>query len=38
VEIVFSIVQRKVLSPNDFDDLDVVIERIAAFETRIADT
>jgi len=34
VEIFFSIVQRKVLSPNDFDDLDVVIERLAAFETR----
>ena len=31
VEIVFSIVQRKVLSPNDFDDLDVVVERLAAF-------
>jgi len=34
VEIVFSIVQRKVLSPNDFDDLDVVVERLATFETR----
>jgi transposase len=34
IEIVFSIVQRKVLSPNDFDDLDVVIARLAAFETR----
>ena len=34
VEIFFSIVQRKVLSPNDFDDLEVVIERLAAFETR----
>ena len=34
VEIFFSIVQRKVLSPNDFDDLDVAIERLAAFETR----
>jgi homeodomain-containing protein/DDE superfamily endonuclease len=33
VEIVFSIVQRKVLSPNDFDDLDVVVERLVAFET-----
>ena len=31
VEIVFFIVQRKVLSPNDFDDLDVVVERLAAF-------
>jgi homeodomain-containing protein/DDE superfamily endonuclease len=34
VEIFFSIVQRKVLSPNDFDDLDVVVERLAAFEAR----
>ncbi len=34
VEIFFSITQRKVLSPNDFDDLDVVVERLAAFETR----
>ncbi len=34
VEIVFSIVQRKVLTPNDFDDLDVVVERLAAFESR----
>jgi hypothetical protein len=34
VEVYFSIVQRKVVSPNDFDDLDVVIERLAAFETR----
>ena len=34
VEIVFSIAQRKGLSPNDFDDLDVVVERLAAFETR----
>ena len=30
----FSIAQRKVLSPNDFDDPDVVIDRLAAFETR----
>jgi hypothetical protein len=34
VEIFFSIVQRKVLSPNDFDDLKIVVERLAAFETR----
>ncbi len=33
-EIVFSIVQRKVVSPNDFNDLNVVIDRLAAFETR----
>ena len=34
MEIFFSIAQRKVLSPNDFDDLEVVVERLAAFETR----
>src|SRR5664279_1793259 len=34
VEIFFSIIQRKVVSPNDFHDLDVVVERLAAFETR----
>ena len=38
VEIYFSIVQRKVLSPNDFTDLDVVIDRLAAFETRYNQT
>jgi transposase len=34
VEIVFSIVQRKVLTPNDFDDLGEVIDRLARFEDR----
>jgi hypothetical protein len=34
IEIVFSIAQRKVLSPNDFHDVDDVIKRISAFETR----
>ena len=34
VEIFFSIVQRKVVTPNDFTDLDVVIKRLADFETR----
>jgi transposase len=34
IEIVFSITQRKVLSPNDFQDVDEVAERLAAFETR----
>jgi hypothetical protein len=33
-EIYFSIVQRKVLNPNDFDDLDQVVARLAAFENR----
>ena len=32
IEIYFSIVQRKVLTPNDFDHLDAVSERLAAFE------
>ena len=38
VEIYFSIVQRKVLSPNDFTDLDVVTDRLAAFEVRYNQT
>jgi len=38
VEIYFSIITRKVLSPNDFDDLDVVVERLADFETRYNQT
>jgi transposase len=32
IEIVFSILQRKVLSPNDLVDLDALAERIASFE------
>jgi hypothetical protein len=38
IEIVFSIVQRKVLSPNDFHDVDEVAERLSAFETRYNQT
>lgn len=34
VEIYFSIVQRKVLTPNDFPDLAAVERRLAAFEDR----
>jgi hypothetical protein len=34
VEIFFSIVQRKVVAPNDFTDLDQVQDRLAAFEHR----
>ena len=34
VEIFFSIVQRKVVSPNDFTDLDQVQDRLTAFEQR----
>ncbi|MDQ6946482.1 MAG: transposase [Actinomycetota bacterium] len=33
-EIYFSIVQRKVVNPNDFTDLDQIVARLAAFETR----
>jgi hypothetical protein len=33
-EIFFSIVQRKVVNPNDFTDLDQITQRLAAFETR----
>lgn len=38
VEIFFSIIQRKVLSPNDFTDTDVIIGRLADFETRYNQT
>ncbi len=34
VEVYFSIVQRKLLSPNDFTDLDVVQKRLTDFEAR----
>jgi transposase len=34
VEIVFSVVQRKVVSPNDFTNLHQVEQRLAAFEQR----
>jgi transposase len=34
VEIYFSIIQRKVLSPNDFTDLTAVEQRLLAFECR----
>ncbi len=33
VKIYFSVVQRKVISPNDFTDLNVVVKRLADFET-----
>ena len=38
VEIYFSVVQRKVLTPNDFADLAEVESRLAAFERRYEDT
>jgi hypothetical protein len=34
VEIIFSVVQRKVVSPNDFTNLDQIEQRLAAFERR----
>ena len=38
IEIYFSIVQRKVLSPNDFTDTDTVSDRLSAFENRFNQT
>jgi hypothetical protein len=38
VEIFFSIVQRKVVTPNDFTDLDQVQDRLTAFEHRYNQT
>jgi transposase len=32
IEIVFSVIQRKVLTPNDFASLQAVVERLDAFE------
>ncbi len=37
IEIYFSIVQRKVLTPNDFDSLDAVEDRLLAFQHRYED-
>ncbi len=34
IEIYFSVVQRKVLTPNDFADLDVLAEGLLAFQQR----
>lgn len=33
IEIYFSLVQRKALTPNDFPDLDAVAERLLKFQT-----
>ena len=38
VEIYYSIIQRKALSPNDFTDLTQVENRLAAFERRFNPT
>jgi hypothetical protein len=34
IEIYFSVVQRKVLTPNDFADLEVLADRLLAFQER----
>jgi hypothetical protein len=34
VEIYFSVIQRKLLTPNDFPDLDTLADKITAFEKR----
>jgi transposase len=34
IEIYFSVVQRKLLTPDDFPDLEVLADRLAAFEAR----
>jgi len=38
VEIYFSIIQRKVLTPNDFADLTEVEQRLLAYENLYNDT
>ncbi len=38
VEIFFSIIQRKALSPNDFTDTDAITQRLADFEGRYNQT
>jgi hypothetical protein len=38
IEIYFSVVQRKLLSPNDFTDLDEVEARLLAFQRRYEQT
>jgi hypothetical protein len=37
IEIVFSVIQRKVVTPNDFTNLDQITDRLAAFEDRYND-
>jgi transposase len=34
IEIVFSVIQRKVIKPGDFADLDALAQRLVAFEAR----
>jgi len=34
IEIYFSVVQRKVITPNDFADLDTLAQRLLTFQER----
>ena len=34
IEIYFSVLQRKLLAPDDFPDLDLLADRLTAFEVR----
>jgi hypothetical protein len=38
IEIVFSIIQRKVIKPADFADLDALADRLRRFEDRYNET
>ncbi len=38
IEVVFSIIQRKVIKPADFADLDVLADRLRRFEARYNQT
>jgi hypothetical protein len=38
IEIVFSVIQRKVLTPNDFTDLAVLTQRLLGFQRRYQQT
>jgi transposase len=38
IELVFSVIQRKVLTPNDFTDLDELAQRLLAFQRRYQQT
>jgi transposase len=38
IEIVFSVIQRKVIRPGDFADLDALADRLVAFEARYNST
>jgi len=38
IEIVFSVIQRKVLTPNDFTDLAALAQRLLGFQRRYQQT